>query len=66
LKKNAIVDTITVAIRSVKEELLEKIIQDIGKPLVSMLANISGEPMLKSFGEISQAILDSVDYVVDL
>jgi tRNA A37 threonylcarbamoyladenosine synthetase subunit TsaC/SUA5/YrdC len=35
-------------------------------PLISRSAAVNGVLKLKSFSEISQAILDSVDYVVDL
>ena len=66
LAKNVIAQDNTVAIRVVKHEFCETLIQSFGKPIVSTSANISGEPTPKSFGEISQAILDSVDYVVDL
>ena len=41
-------------------------IKEFGKPIVSTSANVSGEPTPKSFSEISQAILKSVDYVVNL
>lgn len=34
------------------------------KPIVSTSANISGEPAPQHFGEISQEIIDGVDYVV--
>jgi L-threonylcarbamoyladenylate synthase len=66
LAKNVIAEDNTVAIRIVQHEFCESLIQELGKPIVSTSANISGEPTPKSFGEISQAILDSVDYVVDL
>jgi L-threonylcarbamoyladenylate synthase len=66
LAKNVIAKDNTVAIRIVEHEFCERLIFELGKPLVSTSANISGEPTPKSFGEISQAILDSVDYVVDL
>lgn len=66
LAKNVIASDNTVAIRIVKHDFCEEIIQKLGKPIVSTSANISGAPTPKSFSEISQAILDSVDYVVDL
>ena len=66
LAKNVIASDNTVAIRIVKNIFCQKLIQDFGKPIVSTSANISGEPTPKSFGEISRAILDSVDYVVSL
>tara|TARA_B100000809_G_scaffold43630_1_gene37854 strand:- start:21585 stop:22133 length:549 start_codon:yes stop_codon:yes gene_type:complete len=66
LAKNVVASDNTVAIRIVKHDFCEKIIQQLGKPIVSTSANISGEPTPKSFSEISQEILDSVDYVVAL
>ena len=66
LAKNVVAADDTVAIRIVKHEFCENLIKEFGKPIVSTSANISGEPTPKSFEEISQAILDSVDYVVDL
>ena len=66
LAKNVVAADNTVAIRIVKHEFCENLIKEFGKPIVSTSANISGQPTPKSFGEISQAILDSVDYVVAL
>ncbi|MEI6865955.1 L-threonylcarbamoyladenylate synthase [Flavicella sp.] len=66
LAKNVIANDNTVAIRIVKHNFCEGLIKEIGKPIVSTSANISGKPTPKSFAEISQAILDSVDYVVAL
>ena len=37
----------------------------LGRPIVSTSANISGEPTPKTFSEITRAVLDGVDYVVD-
>lgn len=56
----------TIAIRVVKDEFCQKLIQKLGKPLVSTSANKSGEPSPKSFRHISPTILDAVDYVVNL
>ena len=66
LAQNVVAADNTVAIRIVKHEFCENLIKEFGKPIVSTSANISGQPTPKSFGEISQAILDSVDYVVAL
>lgn len=66
LAKNVIAADNTVAIRIVNHEFCNALIKEFGKPIVSTSANISGEPTPKSFTEISKAILDSVDYVVDL
>jgi L-threonylcarbamoyladenylate synthase len=36
------------------------------KPIVSTSANITGQPTPQSFSEISQEIIDGVDYVVNI
>lgn len=66
LAANTIGSDNTIAIRIPEDEFCEKLIKKFGKPIVSTSANISGEPTPKSFAEISEAILNSVDYVVDL
>lgn len=55
----------SVAIRLVKDEFCRKVIDKLGKALVSTSANISGEPSPNNFSEVSQAILDRVGYVVN-
>lgn len=66
IAKNAIASDNTVAIRIVQNEFCRKLIKRFGKPIVSTSANISGNPTPKSFKEIELAILESVDYVVNL
>ena len=66
LAKNVVASDTTVAIRIPQNEFCKQLITAFGKPIVSTSANISGNETPKSFKEISQAILDSVDYVVDL
>ncbi|MDV7187322.1 L-threonylcarbamoyladenylate synthase [Lutibacter sp. TH_r2] len=66
LAKNVIAEDNTVAIRIPQNDFCIELIQQFGKPIVSTSANVSGEPTPKSFSEISQTILDSVDYVVSL
>ncbi len=39
--------------------------KELDKPLVSTSANVSGQPTAASFHQISNEILDSVDYVVE-
>ena len=55
----------SVAIRIVKDQFCEKIINQFGKPIVSTSANISGEPTAQIFSEISETILSEVEYVVN-
>jgi len=66
LAKNVIAEDNTVAIRIVQNEFCKQLITAFGKPIVSSSANISGMPTPKSFKEIDVAILDSVDYIVNL
>ena len=66
LAQNAIADDNTVAIRIVQDEFCQELIHQLGKPIVSTSANISGDPTPKAFNEISKPILDSVDYIVNL
>ncbi|MBC7654065.1 MAG: threonylcarbamoyl-AMP synthase, partial [Oligoflexus sp.] len=56
----------SVGIRIPKHEFCQQLIQRFRKPLVSTSANISGEPTPTNFSEMSQTIIDGVDYVVDL
>jgi len=55
----------TIAIRIVKHPFCKKIIQLLGKPLVSTSANVTGLPTPLYFKEISQEIIRKVDYVVE-
>jgi len=55
----------SVGIRIVKHDFCSPLIQRFRKPIVSTSANLSGEPSPKNFDDISQTIIDSVDYVVD-
>lgn len=66
IAKNAVGKDHTIAIRIASDEFCKKMIADFGKPIISTSANISGEPTAKQFSEISPAILNEVDYVVDL
>jgi len=66
LAKNVVANDNTVAIRIPQNKFCKQLISAFGKPIVSTSANVSGDKTPKSFEEISQAILDSVDYVVNL
>lgn len=56
----------TVAIRIVQDTFCRKLIKKLGKPIVSTSANVSGAPTPITFSEISQPILEGVDYIVNL
>ena len=66
IASNCIAEDATIAIRIVQNEFCKELIERFGKPIVSTSANISGMPTPKTFSEIDAAILDSVDYVVNL
>jgi L-threonylcarbamoyladenylate synthase len=55
----------TIAIRIVQNQFCKKLINLLGKPLVSTSANITGLPTPLNFREISQEIIQKVDYVVE-
>ena len=54
----------TIAIRKVKDDFCQQLIQQFKKPLVSTSANISGVPSPQNFTEISDKIKNGVDYIV--
>ncbi len=56
----------SLAIRVVKNEFCQKLLQKFKRPIVSTSANISGEVAPSNFEEIGQDILDGVDYIVNL
>ncbi len=64
LAKNVINQDGSVGIRVVKHDFCESLIQRFRKPITSTSANISGQPTPSTFQEISDEILQSVDYVV--
>ena len=66
IAKNAVGKDNTIAIRIASDDFCKNMIEVYGKPIVSTSANISGEPTPKQFSEINLAILNAVDYVVDL
>lgn len=51
-------------IRIVNDPFCKALIKRFGKPIVSTSANISGTPTPRFFSEISDAIKNSVDYIV--
>jgi len=66
LAKNLIRSDKTVAIRVSKDEFSRRVIEKLGKPLVSTSANASGDTTPLFFKDISNDIIEGVDYVVDL
>ncbi len=66
LPKNLVASDGSIAIRVVKGDYCVEVIRQLGKPLVSTSANISGEPAPHSFDQISEVIKQKVDYVVEV
>lgn len=65
LAYNVVAEDGTVGIRIPMMDFCTELVRKFGRPIVSTSANISGEPTPKTFAEISPAIKDGVDYVVD-
>lgn len=66
LAKNVVAEDDTVAIRIPNNEFCKQLISAFGKPIVSTSANVSGYPTPNCYEEIDTAILDTVDYIVNL
>ena len=66
LAPNLIAADGTIGLRVVRHNFCKQLIQRLRRPLVSTSANISGRPSPKKFDDIDQAIIDGVDYVVNL
>jgi L-threonylcarbamoyladenylate synthase len=65
LAENVINEDGSVAIRICQDEFCRHLIRRFRKPIVSTSANISGEPSPQNYSEISPAIKQGVDYVVN-
>ena len=65
LPKELLAEDGSIGIRLVKNDFLKKLISKLNKPLVSTSANFSGEKSPMKFLDISQEIVDSVDFVVE-
>ncbi|MEZ7496711.1 L-threonylcarbamoyladenylate synthase [Leeuwenhoekiella aequorea] len=66
IAENLIAEDNTLGIRVVEDGFCKALIKKLGKPLVSTSANISGEKTPMRYPEISQPILEGVDYIVNL
>ncbi|MGB5943061.1 MAG: L-threonylcarbamoyladenylate synthase [Leeuwenhoekiella sp.] len=64
--ENIVAEDNSLGIRVTSDKFCSQLIKKLGRPLVSTSANISGDPTPKSFKEINPAILEGVDYVVNL
>jgi L-threonylcarbamoyladenylate synthase len=64
LPSNLINEDGSIAIRIVKDPFCVKLILQLQQPLVSTSANISGEKFPENFNEVSDAIKNGVEYIV--
>ncbi len=62
--KNLVNEDGTLAIRIVKDDFCQKLIQLFGRPIVSTSANLSGYPSPAIFTDIDWEIKNGVDYIV--
>ncbi len=65
LPKEILAEDGSIGIRLVKDDFCKKLISKLNKPLVSTSANFSGEKSPMKFSDISQEIIDSVDFAVE-
>ena len=61
---NVIAEDGSVGIRVTNEEFSKELCLRFRRAIVSTSANVSGQPAPQCFAEISQEIIDAVDYVV--
>ena len=64
LASNLIAEDGSIGIRIANDQFCQKLIQRLKKPIVSTSANISGKTAPANFSEISDEVIQSVDYVV--
>lgn len=64
LAGNLVAEDGSIAIRICNDIFCRHLIKRFRKPVVSSSANISGEPPARIFSEISDEIIEAVDYVV--
>lgn len=65
LPKELLAEDGTVGIRIVEnDEFCHRLIRQVGRPIVSTSANISGQPSPKTFADVSDEIKKRVDFVV--
>lgn len=63
---NVIAPDNSTAFRVCRNQFCNFLLKKFRKPLVATSANVSGKPTPTSFSEISQEIIDGVDYVVTI
>ena len=63
---NAVNRDKSLGIRIVRDKFCKEIVRQLNNPIISTSANISGEPQVNNFTEISAEIKNSVDHIVNL
>ena len=63
LAPNLIAEDGSIALRITRESFSHELCYRFQKPIVSTSANISGQPAPQNYRDISQDIIDAVDYV---
>lgn len=63
LAPNLIADDGSIAMRITREQFSKELCYRFQKPVVSTSANISGEPAAQNYRDISEELLNAVDYV---
>ena len=56
----------SVCIRVVKHDFCQEVIHQLGKPITSTSANLSGQPSPLTYSDITEEMKQSVDYTVQL
>ena len=65
LPKEILAEDGSIGIRLVKDDFCKKLISKLNKTLVSTSANFSGDKSPLKFSDISQELIDAVDYAVE-
>ena len=65
LPKEILAEDGSIGIRLVKDDFCKKLIGKLNKPLVSTSANFSGDKSPLKFSDISEELIDAVDYTVE-
>ena len=66
ISRNVLASDGSAAVRLVKDKFCENLILELGQPIVSTSANISGGENPKKFSDINMELINNVDYIVNL
>ncbi|WP_299821049.1 L-threonylcarbamoyladenylate synthase [uncultured Pontibacter sp.] len=64
LPQEVIAEDGSIAVRITKDEFSHRLIRQVGRPIVSTSANISGQGTAAAFKDVSESIKERVDHVV--